>query len=136
MMPIRRESKRRVTQSPFDSRLDELQLEQSEHAVDDAGGIDSQHAAVSRPGVCGCLKEPGGYCAACGNLSCVACHGHCLQCHKPICPRDSHFPNGVADRETRMCADCWSTTKRRGLLRGLGRILLSPFVQFEDRSHG
>lgn len=132
MQSIRREEKRRMTQSPFGDRVDELQVEQTAHALGPDGSVDSQHAAVSRPGVCGCLKEPGGYCAVCGNLSCVDCHGHCFCCHKPICPRHAEFPNGASDRVTRVCAECASTNRRRGLLRGLGRLLLSPFVQFED----
>lgn len=134
---IRSEQKQQFVHDPFSDDVREVHTDQTEHSVADDGSIESQFATVERPGVCGCIgNAAGGICGICQKISCAECHGFCMVCHKPVCPRDAEFPNGAGDRATRFCADCWATHRRRGLLRGLGRLLIAPFVRIEDQSDG
>ena len=82
---------------------------------------------------CRCsIEQPvGGRCYECGGTSCVRCHGHCARCHKPICPEHSKFTDGPTGQQVRLCRVCHDSMRRKRLVGGAARILLSPFINFD-----
>lgn len=133
MQPIRGERDKEVAYDPWDGRGNDLGQQDTTHAVNDAGAIESHRTTHRRACACGCLKPAGGFCAVCAKASCVDCHGCCSLCHMPVCPRHSVFdPTNAA---TRLCRQCSADARRRRVVRGIVHGLLSLFVRFED-DHG
>ncbi len=135
MKPIRGERKREVAHDPWHLRERQLQQEESAHIVSDDGGLESYHTGRHFASGCGCLRRPGGFCAVCDppETACVECFGLCRHCSKPLCRRHSVFVEGQSGQGIRLCSPCFDSSKRKQLVRQIGRLLLSPFVGFESR---
>ena len=77
-------------------------------------------------------SRDGGICRedSCLRVSCSACYGRCLGCGKGLCLEHSYYQPG--EQGQRMCLRCFNSERRRLRSRRVLRILLSPFVDFED----
>lgn len=64
---------------------------------------------------CGCSmeRELGGECAECEGQSCVGCHGHCVDCRKPVCLEHSMHDARSGERA---CARCHRRRRCRAIL--------------------
>jgi hypothetical protein len=80
---------------------------------------------------CGCNGPVGGRCGedGCGAISCVACHGRCHRCQKPLCLRHSVLVDEPGGSRTRYCRRCQrAIALKRGALACM-RILMAPFIK-------
>ena len=84
---------------------------------------------------CGCTNAIpiGGRCAICGVASCAQCHGRCQVCMKPICLEHSKFLETELGARTRLCRGCYESLKRKRLVKGAVRKVLSPFIAFDNQ---
>lgn len=133
MPPIRSKQQREVAQNPWDRSVRELGQQDETHVLGDDGGIESYRTTVHRPCACGCLRPPGGYCIRCGSLVCVTCFYHCALCGKPLCPRHTVFEESTTGQKRQLCEPCSDAVTRRRRAVGLGKLLLSPFIDFGDK---
>ena len=136
MKPIRGHRKRSVAHDPWAFGERTLGHAQVEHILSDDGAIESYETDRLMACGCGCLGQAAGFCAVCCETACTACFGPCDRCHMPLCPRHSVFVRDRDGRPTgRLCRACHESTTRARRVKGIGRLLLSPFVRFED-GHG
>lgn len=82
---------------------------------------------------CGCRAPAAGRCERCRAFSCAACHGRCLRCAVPVCLQHSVFIDEPGGVRRRLCTACFDHQRRTKRLRGTLRLLLQPFVHFEER---
>lgn len=131
MKPIRGEQQKEVAHDPWEAHETQLQETDAVHRVTDDGALASQQVSRRFASGCGCLKPPAGFCGICGATACADCFGHC-RCGKPLCPRHSVFVEGPGGKALRLCKDCRESAGRKQMARRIGRLMLSPFVAFED----
>lgn len=140
MKPIRGERKRVVIHD-WEGNETAVAQEDTAHVVTDDGALQSFYTTRSGAFSCGCVNIPvRGFCAACcreglPGTVCIEHFGLCLLCSKPLCPRHSLFPEGQQRNEHRYCRACYEGVKRKHRLKQITRLLLAPFVEFEER-HG
>ncbi len=131
MKPIRSEQDQEVVHDPWNRNERQWSQKDVAHIVSDAGGIESYRTGRQIGCDCGCLKPPGGFCADCGAVSCVDCFGHCQRCNRPLCPAHLTCTEIVGGQIVRLCRSCSDSAGRKRALRRVGRLLLSPFVEFK-----
>lgn len=137
MKPIRGQRKRAVAHDPWDYGERTLEHSQIEHILSDEGAIESYETDRRMACGCGCLRPAAGFCAVCGETACAACFGLCDRCHMPLCPRHSVFVNDTRTSSVRrLCRECHESATRARRVRGFVRVVLSPFVRFEEESRG
>ena len=136
MKPLRRKRQYEVTQDPVSGQERILESSNEEHALGDAGSVDSLAKRNRYPNDCGCFKPVGGRCIQCGKLSCVDCHGHCNGCGKPLCLECSISIDLPDKQRIRLCGRCCLKLKRRERLSKAKRFLLSAFLEFEGNHDG
>ncbi len=80
-------------------------------------------------------NELGGKCV-CNAYSCIACFSTCQRtvCGKPICPECSYYKI-VDNTEIRLCRPCYRIVSRKLFFKKLVRVILSPFVLFDNNSN-
>ena len=132
MKPIRGQQNKEVAHDPWEHNEQLLGRKDVIHVLSDAGAIESYETGRQIACGCGCLKPPGGFCAACSKTACVQCFGFCSVCHKPLCPAHSVYEPIPGGQSIRLCKPCHEAQGRRRITRRVGRILLSPFFRFED----
>lgn len=131
MRPIRHIRQREVVRDTYSNSDHAIGDKSTAHALSDQGAIESTETSQRTSCVCGCLKQPGGFCAQCsGPPVCVDCLGFCLRCHRPLCPRHSVFSIDSAGNTVRLCRRCADDHRRKRIARAFVRTLLSPFVDF------
>ena len=138
MKPIRGERKRSVIHDPWDGKERAVAQEDTAHVVTDDGALQSVLTARSVAFSCGCVNTPAaGFCAVCcakgrPGTVCADHYGLCRDCSKPVCPRHSVFPEGPERKELRYCKTCYPELKRQRRLKQITRLLLAPFVEFQE----
>jgi len=133
MKPIRNEVKTQIAHEPWQQdRQHPTDQEDVAHVLTDEGAIASQCQVHRQACVCGCLRAPGGFCAACRGLVCVECFGLCDYCRMPLCGRHSVFPQRQEDGFTRLCHTCARSLRSRRRTLRLVKALLSPLIRFEE----
>ncbi len=134
MKPIRSERHREVAQDPWQGAEKLLEQKQVDHQVSSAGGLESDHTTHRIASGCGCLRPAAGFCAVCGATACEKCFGFCVRCHKPLCPNHMNIVDAEGSPQVQ-CRPCRESVIRQRRLSGALRLLLAPFIHFEDR-HG
>lgn len=130
MEEIRSDRDQRIVLNPWDESGRGVHANELTYSLTDVGGIASDHVAQQKACYCGCLNPPGGFCADCHQLICVQCYHRCEApgCGRPLgpcCSISSRAPTGAI---IHLCRRCHAAARRKGLL----RLLLSPFVRFEE----
>lgn len=131
MKPIRNELRHEVAQEPWQGRERPIGQEVADHVVSDEGGLASHSIRHRIACDCGCLLDPGGYCAVCGALACVKCFDHCDICRAPVCARHGLVTELPGKSALRLCPTCRDETNRRRAWQGAARLFLSPFIRFK-----
>lgn len=135
MKPLRRKETREITHDPVtgQDRITEQSFEND--VLSDQGSVDSAglHRKFFRD--CGCDAKIGGQCYECGGISCIACHGRCHICQKPICLEHSEFieTEGEGQERTRLCSRCYGKVTRKQKWAKVGRFFLSTIVREEQK---
>ena len=133
MKPIRRKETREVAYDPATGHDQILELSGGEDTLSDQGSVDSIKFRRKFFRACGCDAEIGGRCKECGAISCIACHGRCHRCKKPICLEHSAFLVETESIEgTRLCNRCYGEVTRKQKWTKVGRFLLSTIVREEQ----
>ena len=132
MKPIRKKEFYEVTNDAATGRERILGASYEEHILSDEGSIDTLGKKKVYFTDCGCNRPPGGRCHVCGKISCVSCHGRCQLCSVPLCQACSIFVTTQGGGQLRFCRQCYDTTRRRRRLVAFARVVLSPFLRFED----
>jgi len=132
MKPIRGEREQEVVHEPWQGTANPIGQSDATHVLSDAGGIESLRTNRRYACDCGCLRPPGGFCAVCGGVVCERCFGFCEQCHMPLCPRHSVFLEEPGGQQRRLCRECGDSRARKRLGTRVARVVLSPFIEFED----
>lgn len=132
MKPIRNEQKKEVARNPWQGKERPTDQEETDHVVSDHGGIESCSTHHRIACDCGCLAPPGGYCAVCGALACTNCFDHCDICRAPTCARHGLVVELPPNGKFRLCPTCRDEINRRRSWKLAARLLLSPFIRFEE----
>lgn len=135
MRPIRGQVEHEVIHDPWNGAGQVVNRDHTAHVLSDAGAIESYRTKRRVACICGCLQPPGGHCAVCGGIVCVGCFRHCMNCGMPLCPRHMTFVQRQSQSPGILCASCHQDVTRKRVFRGIGMLLLSPFITFrgEDR---
>jgi hypothetical protein len=132
--PVRRRRDLRWTR---DEDGNEVLLPMEADSLDVSESVDSEHIYADRFYHCGdpMTIPAGGKCAegGCSRISCQKCAGRCARCQKPLCLEHSQFIPAEDGPALRLCWGCHGAVRRERMLRALGRVLLSPFVEFGRR---
>jgi len=132
MKPIRGEHTEKVAHDPWRHTEQKFGQDDTAHVLTDTDGLGSHHRTELYACVCGCLTEPGGFCAVCGGLVCRDCFSRCEDCQVPLCPAHRvHFVDTEGNRH-HLCSRCHATNGRKQVVRRIGRTLLSFFVEKEE----
>ncbi len=133
MKPIRTDQQAKVVQDGWGGKTTPIQESGTEHLLTDTGAIHSQGIDRRTACACGCLNEPGGFCADCGGgVICVECFCRCSHCQRPICGRHSTTVDDSKSGSLRLCSTCHGTHRRRGRLGRVMRFVFSPFIEFNE----
>lgn len=135
MKPFRRRQNCQVTTDPLTGLDRILAFRREEDVLSDEGSIDSTGVVWKIFLDCGCDGEPGGRCYECSAISCRTCHGHCVNCRKPICMEHSRFADGGNGESIRLCRTCYDMLSRKQLRSKVGRTLLSLILKRKEASH-
>lgn len=133
--PLRRKRHFEIAVDPETGKEYLFESSVEEDHLSDEDSIDSSLEHKQYPKNCGCYKSAGGRCAECGRISCVDCHGRCQKCGSPLCLFHSIFIDSSNGR-IRLCRRCHGQLVRQNRLRKVGRLLLSPIIEFEGDQHG
>jgi hypothetical protein len=135
MKPFRRKQNCQVTTDPLTGLDRILAFSREEDVLSDEGSIDSTGVERKVFLDCGCDGETGGRCYECGAISCRACHGHCANCHKPICMEHSRFADGGNGESIRLCRNCYDVLSRKQVRAKVRRAVLSLFLKRKEASN-
>lgn len=136
MKPIRGEHSRKVVHDPWDRQEEPIRHADVAHVISADGALESANVERDFALGCGCLgKPPAGYCCVCEKPICGDCFGHCESdgCGRPLCRRHSLRFDGPNGKPHRLCRGCYETVARHRHLQRVGRMLLSPFIRFDDK---
>jgi len=129
--PLRRKKFIHVTEDPRTGRERTLE-ETSENDYLQNGSVDTIEKVKKYFLDCGCDGLPGGQCYECSAVVCQKCFGHCTKCSIPLCGEHSYYLDIAGQGQSRLCRRCRDRIIRQNRLHKLGRLLFSPFIQFED----
>lgn len=133
MKPIRDDRRRTVAHNPWDSSEHAIDHIEISHALTDQGSTKSSTTERRIACGCGCLRPTAGFCFICSTTACEACFGFCERCRAPLCPRHSVFRKGTKEGDTRRyCGSCADSVARAERVKGLARLVLSPFVRLKE----
>ncbi len=132
MRRLRTRKEYTVTDGPVPGRERILASRDDADSLSEEGSIDSVGKETLYNCDCGCFGSAGGRCYDCGSISCGSCHGRCARCAKPVCLAHSVFAELAPGRAARLCSRCHCTIARQRWLGRIGRLLLSPFVDFGE----
>lgn len=132
MKPLRRKKVIEVTDDPHTGQERILEMYDEVDILSTLGSVDSVARRKRYFNDCGCAGPPASRCYECGALNCAHCSGHCHQCLQPICSRHSYLLEVAGGNRIRLCGRCYGTITRKRRWSRAARILLSPFVSFED----
>lgn len=135
MKPIRRKENVQVTDNPTTGQDQVLEFMQEEDVLSHQGSIDSSNLHRKFFRDCGCDGPIGGRCFECSAISCVACHGRCQNCQKPICMQHSNFLEKDDGEKERLCGTCYDAIIRRQGWAKVFRFFKSLVFEMEDESH-
>ncbi|MCK5000311.1 MAG: hypothetical protein KAS23_12280 [Anaerohalosphaera sp.] len=139
---IRRIKKIITGRNPINGTVDNMGSTDEVHNLSDFdGSLESMYCEEKINHHCGCFGSPGGRCSECGVISCVRCHQHCggtdnpspIGCGKPICREHSHYLMLADGQSLPFCKGCFSKITRKERRQIAARLLLSPFVEQEDK---
>ena len=129
--PLRRKKSLHVTDDPRTGQ-ERILEEMHENDYLQNGSVDTVSKVKKHFRDCGCDGPPGGQCLECSAVVCQKCFGHCKECQKPLCGEHSYYLETSDQGQIRLCKSCRDKIVRRLRLGKIGRLLLSPFIQFEE----
>lgn len=133
--PVRRDARLRLKLNAKGEPIIEP-VEGEAFNLSQEGSIDRVKIEPDRFYHCGCNAEKplGGKCGEpnCHAASCVECHGKCHSCDLHLCPEHSHSVEEKGYR-IRLCRSCYDMRIRRQRLRFALRLVISPFVELNEK---
>lgn len=132
--PIRRLLTVFVRNDPRTGKTVEIPIESRETLLSQDGSPDTITVRYAQFWDCQhSIDQPlGGQCLECCSLSCCACFGPCVRCHRPICLSCSYFEQVSEREQVRWCRTCYEADRRRRRWRKVGMALVQPFVELPD----
>jgi len=131
-----------IGRNPGNNTVDNLGGTGEIHNLSDVdGSLESVYFEETFNHPCGCFAPLGGRCSECGVISCIRCHQHCggtdnpipLGCGKPLCREHSYYMMLNDNKTLPFCKRCHGKIIRKRHWQKVGRLLLEPFVEQEDR---